>query len=256
MEQGRDRVLVEVADHDQVLVGQARDGEPWAAAARRLVGEVTAPPVPLDLSGPTKRFVVDRDVRVTVRDMTRGDLRDVTRWRAQPHVARWWAGDGEATYDAVERRYGPRIDGETPTRMWVLEVNGRSVGFGQHYRIADYPDYALLGPDPAAIGVDYAIGEPEWTGRGLGSRMIWAWVLRARATVPGGPRLLRGARPPQRRLAEGAGEGRLRRGPVVRRAGPRRRRRHRRRVHLRRGHRHRLSPRSNPSTSPARTART
>jgi aminoglycoside 6'-N-acetyltransferase len=68
--------------------------------------------------------------------------------------------------------------------MWVLEVNGRSVGFGQHYRIADYPDYALLGPDPAAIGVDYAIGEPEWTGRGLGTRMIWAWVLRARVTYP------------------------------------------------------------------------
>lgn len=183
MEEG-DGVLVEVADDDQVLVGQAREGEPWAAAARRLVGGPTAPPVPLDLSGTTKRFVVDRDVRVTVRDMTRGDLRDVTRWRAQPHVARWWAGDGEATYDAVERRYGPRIDGETPTRMWVLEVNGRSVGFGQHYRIADYPDYALLGPDPAAVGVDYAIGEPEWTGRGLGTRMIWAWVLRARVTYP------------------------------------------------------------------------
>ena len=187
MEQGRDRVLLEVADHDQVLAGHARDGEPWAAAARRLVGEVTAPPVPLDLSGPTKRFVVDRDPRVTVRDMTRGDLRDLTRWRAQPHVARWWASDGEPTYDAVERRYGPRIDGETPSRMWVLEVNGRSVGFGQHYRIADYPDYALLVPDPAAIGVDYAIGEPDWTGRALGSRMIWAWALRARATYPEAP---------------------------------------------------------------------
>ena len=39
MEQGRDGVLVEVADHDQVLVGPARDGESWAAAAQRLVGD-------------------------------------------------------------------------------------------------------------------------------------------------------------------------------------------------------------------------
>ena len=46
----------------------------------------------------------------------------------------------------------------SPTRMWVVEVNGRSVGFVQDYRIGDYPDYAVLGPDPDAIGVDYAIG--------------------------------------------------------------------------------------------------
>src|SRR4029077_4554706 len=184
MEQGRDGVLVEVSDHDQVLVGPTRDGESWAAAAQRRVGDRTHPPVPLDLSGTTKRFVVDRDVRVTVRDMTRGDLRDVTRWRAQPHVARWWAGDGEPTYDAVERRYGPRIDGASPTRMWVLEVNGRSVGFGQHYRIPDYPHSPSLGPAPRASGVACAMGEPVWTGRGLGSRMIWAWALRARAAFP------------------------------------------------------------------------
>ncbi len=183
----REGVLVEVADDDEVLVGPAEPGEAWAVAAQRLAGAEVAAPVARDLSGPTKRFVVDRDVRVTLRDMTRGDLGDVTRWRAAPHVARWWSGDHEPTYYAVERAYGHRIDGLSPTRMWVLEVNGRSVGFGQHYRIADYPDYALLGPDPEAIGVDYAIGESEWAGRGLGTRMVWAWALRARTLYPEAP---------------------------------------------------------------------
>ena len=68
--------------------------------------------------------------------------------------------------------------------MWVVEVNGRSVGFVQDYRIGDYPEYAVLAPDPDAIGVDYAIGEPTWIGRGFGARMLWAWMLRARHRFP------------------------------------------------------------------------
>ena len=50
----------EVADHDQVLVGPARDGEAWAAAASAWSATVPFAPVPRPL-GPTKRFVVDRD---------------------------------------------------------------------------------------------------------------------------------------------------------------------------------------------------
>src|SRR4051812_19981827 len=121
---------------------------------------------------------------MAVRAMTHGDLRDVTRWRQQEHVRRWWASDGEPTYDAVAARYGPRIDGRSATRMWGVEINGRSVGFVQDYRIGDYPDYAVLGPDPEAIGIDYLIGEPAWVGQGLGARMLWAWMTRARGRFP------------------------------------------------------------------------
>ncbi len=189
MTQERDGVLVEVAHDGVVLADQTHEGESWAAAARRLAGDLVAAPVARDLSGASKRFAVEPDVRVTLRDMTRGDLGDITRWRSAPHVLRWWPGDGPPTHADLERAYGDRIDGHSPTRMWVLEVNGRSVGFGQHYRIADYPDHALLGPHPDAIGVDYAIGEPEWAGRGFGTRMIWAWALRARAQFPEAPAL-------------------------------------------------------------------
>jgi aminoglycoside 6'-N-acetyltransferase len=175
---------VEVRDEERRYAGQVLPGEPWAAAASRVAGQPALAPVPLDLSGATKLWHVDRDLRVTLREMVRGDLRDVARWRANPRVARWWSGDGEPTYDAVAAKYGPRIDGRSATRMWVLEVNGRSVGFGQDYRIGDYPEYAVLGPDPEAIGVDYAIGEPEWAGRGLGVRMLWAWSEQVRRRYP------------------------------------------------------------------------
>ena len=168
------------------LTGVVRPGESWAAAAaaRRTCAALNREPVPLDLSGEVKRFVVDHDLRVALRAMTRGDLPDVSRWRQEEHVRRWFDGDGEPDLDSVTARYGPRIDGMSPTRMWVLEVNGRSVGFCQDYRIRDHPEFAVLTPDPDAVGVDYAIGDPRFVGRGIGIRMLWTWLCAARRRYP------------------------------------------------------------------------
>jgi len=177
-------VRVVVHDRGRDLEGVVRPGESWAAAARRTCAGLHVQPVAVDLSGAVKRFKVDHDRIVSLRAMTRGDLPDVVRWRRSDHVRRWWTAEGEPTPEAVEARYAPRIDGMTPTRMWVVEVNGRSVGFVQDYRIGDYPDYAVLGPDPQAIGVDYLIGDPAWLGRGVGVSMLWEWMHRSRRRFP------------------------------------------------------------------------
>ncbi|WP_307828030.1 GNAT family N-acetyltransferase [Nocardioides sp. SYSU D00038] len=182
---GPDRpVPVVVHDDGHELAGVVHPGESWAAAARRTCASLHAEPVPVDLSGPVKVFAVDHDVRVALRAMVRGDLPDVARWRAEPHVQRWFASDGEPTLAGVTERYGARIDGMSPVRMWVVEANGRSVGFVQDYRIGDHPEFAVLGPDPDAVGVDYAIGDPRWTGRGLGVRVVWAWAVLATRRFP------------------------------------------------------------------------
>lgn len=178
-----DPVHVVVLDRGRELAGVVREGESWAAAARRTCASMHTEPEPLDLSGEVKRFVVDHDTRVAIRAMSRGDLPDLGRWRAAEHVRRWFT-NREPTLDFLESKYGERIDGMSPTRMWVVEVNGRSVGFVQDYRIGDYPEYAVLGPDPDAIGIDYLIGEPAWVGQGLGARMLWAWMKRARGRFP------------------------------------------------------------------------
>ena len=182
MSEGPVRLVVSHRGHD--LLGAVHEGESWAAAARRTVASLHAEPVPVDLSGETLRFRIDPDNRVTARAMTPGDLVDVTRWRQAEHVHRWWANDGDPTPEAIQQAYGPAIDGMTPTRMYVAEVNGRSVGFVQDYLIADYPEFALLCPDPQAVGVDFAIGETAWVGRGFGPRILWAWMERARKRFP------------------------------------------------------------------------
>lgn len=158
------------------LSGVVRAGESWAAAARRTSATGSGVPVATDLSGDPLVFDLDPEQQVTLRPMSRGDLPDVARWRAADHVARWWSEDGTPDLETLTQKYGPTIDGMTPTRMWVIEVQGRSVGFIQDYLISDYPDFALLTPDPTAIGVDYLIGESAWLGRGIGVSAVWAWL--------------------------------------------------------------------------------
>ena len=164
------------------LGGVTRPGESWAAAATRIAGR---PAYAVDLSGEVKEFSSDPMPVVALRSMTRGDLPHLIRWLNAEHVHRWYAVDGEPTPEWVEENYGPDIDGKTPVTFWVIEVNGRSIGFCQDYRISEEPDYALLTPDPDAIGFDYAIGEPAFVGRGIGPRMAWVWLTSIPRRYPG-----------------------------------------------------------------------
>ncbi|MGY0385993.1 GNAT family N-acetyltransferase [Nocardioides sp. WG-D5] len=166
----------------QRLGGVTRPGESWASAATRIAGR---PAYAVDLSGEVKEFSSDPMPVVALRPMTRGDLPHLVRWLNAEHVHRWYSVDGEPTPEWVAENYGPDIDGKTPVTFWVIEVNGRSVGFCQDYRISDEPDYALLTPDPDAIGFDYAIGEPAFVGRGIGPRMAWVWLTSIPRRYPG-----------------------------------------------------------------------
>jgi len=174
-------VVVRHGEHR--LAGFTQGGESWGQAAARVAGG--RPAYAVDLSGEVKEFGLDPWPVVALRPMTRGDLPFLVRWLAAPHVARWFGADGEPTPERVTATYAPRIAGESATTMWVVEVNGRSVGFVQDYRLTDYPDYAVLTPDPQAVGVDYAIGEPAFVGRGLGTRMLWTWLGGVAPRYPG-----------------------------------------------------------------------
>jgi 8-oxo-dGTP pyrophosphatase MutT (NUDIX family) len=112
--------------------------------------------------------------RLEFRPLAESDLPDLVAWRQAPHVARWFGEPLDLA--AAERQYRPRIAGTSATRVHVALADGRACGFVQHYRVGDYPDYAIATGEPDAIGIDYAIGVEHLTGAGLGPRLVWQFV--------------------------------------------------------------------------------
>ncbi len=107
---------------------------------------------------------------VQFRPLARADFPLLQRWRTAPHAARWF--DPPLDDDGMERKYGPRVDGTEPTRVYVVSLDGTEAGIVQTYRIADHPEYAAACGHPDAAGVDILIGEVGWTGRGAGPLVI------------------------------------------------------------------------------------
>ena len=82
------------------------------------------------MSGPVGAFGAGSENRpsVALRPMSRDDFPALATWLRAPHVEVWWPwvhGDTGAS-EAVEAEYGPCIDGDDPTELFVIEADGRA----------------------------------------------------------------------------------------------------------------------------------
>lgn len=115
---------------------------------------------------------------VSFQPLRRADFRLLASWLAEPLVARWW--NHQSTAEAVERVFGPSVDGrDAATEMFLAAVGDRSFGLIQRYPIEAYPEYLdeltpLCLIPPGTLSFDYLIGDPDSRGQGLGAAMIAA----------------------------------------------------------------------------------
>jgi aminoglycoside 6'-N-acetyltransferase len=112
------------------------------------------------------------------RALRREDFAQLSDWFGRPHVAPWWRESTELA--EIEARYGPVVDGVDPTEVVVVELDSMPLGIVQWYRMRDNPEWcralaeAHVGED--AAGMDYLIGDEGRLGRGLGPRMLTAFL--------------------------------------------------------------------------------
>ncbi len=115
--------------------------------------------------------------------MRTADLDLVKAWLKQPHVAQWYLTGSTIEEELEELRQC--VVGNQPTHPLVVAEEGRAIGWCQWYLCADYPDHAAgIEARPGDIGLDYAIGDPMSTGRGLGTALIAALVTYIRRRHP------------------------------------------------------------------------
>jgi aminoglycoside 6'-N-acetyltransferase len=120
---------------------------------------------------------------LTLRSMRAEDLELVTVWLGRPHVARWYLAGSTLERELDELRQS--VVGEQPTHALVVLEGGRPIGWCQWYLCSDYPDHADgVGAEPGDVGLDFAIGDPARTGKGVGTRLIAALIAHVRQRQP------------------------------------------------------------------------
>ena len=135
---------------------------------------------------PAERPLYRGRVTLSLRPMAEDDLPSIGAWLRLPHVARWWTPDTTAEEELSKYRLRIGPDGLTDTIMLTVLQDGRSIGWCQWYRWADYPDEeAAMAARAGEAGIDYAIGDPAWIGRGTGTELIAVLVAEIRSRHPG-----------------------------------------------------------------------
>lgn len=119
--------------------------------------------------------------RIGFRPLQRSDFSTLAVWFEQPHIARWW--NESSDLGAIEAKYGPRVDDNDLTSMWVVEIDGHPAGLAQHYRHEDYPDHDEALGIVNAVGIDYLLAE-DFAGRGLGPHVLLAFARLALDRTP------------------------------------------------------------------------
>lgn len=120
---------------------------------------------------------------LTLRAMSDGDLPLVSRWLAEPHVGRWYVAGSSVDAELDDVRHS--VLGEQPVEVLLVLERDRPIGWCQWYLCDDDPDWAA--EVEAAVGdvaIDYAIGEPDALGRGLGTALVATLVAYVRRRHP------------------------------------------------------------------------
>lgn len=110
----------------------------------------------------------------TFRRLIDADIEMLVGWMAAEHAQPWF-GDEPRSPELARQHYAKELAGTSATRMWIVEIDGRSIGYMQDYPVSAYDDYAVRVQDLQAVAFDYLIGEPELIGHGIGTAMIAAY---------------------------------------------------------------------------------
>jgi aminoglycoside 6'-N-acetyltransferase len=110
---------------------------------------------------------------IEFQPLRKDDLTLVRDWLIREHVRRWWRD----SLDESIAEYEQAIAGLDPSDHYLIVLDGRPIGMIETYLVSNHPEWEeIVQVGEGVAGVDLFIGEPELTGRGLGSQVIEAFV--------------------------------------------------------------------------------
>ena len=96
------------------------------------------------------------------------------KWLETPHVKTWWNDHVIWTLELIEKKYSCYVTSSNLIKAYIICMEGKPIGYIQCYNKHDFPrehDYAIELPTSCAA-IDWYIGEPDFIGRGIGTRTL------------------------------------------------------------------------------------
>jgi aminoglycoside 6'-N-acetyltransferase len=100
------------------------------------------------------------------------DIPQLHAWLHKPHVREFYHKKPVPGWAEFLAEYRQRLDAGWATKCFLIYAGTVALGYIQAYKVADYPDYAVLIQEQRGISLDLFIGEPEYVGKGWGRLML------------------------------------------------------------------------------------
>jgi len=104
------------------------------------------------------------------------------KWLQTEHIKKWWDRDVEWTTELIREKYEDYTKGckledglQKKVEAFVIRLDNIAIGYIQYYNKHDFPDdhsYPYQELPKSCAGFDYYIGEPEFIGHGIGSKVL------------------------------------------------------------------------------------
>lgn len=120
---------------------------------------------------------------ITFKKLTNEDIPLLIKWFSHPHVHKWWP---ILEQNEVIDHFLKRIRSKD-TFGFIVYFDGEPIGYIQYYYINQEGEKTgkYLPPlAPHTIGTDQFIGDPMYIGKGIGTKMIKAFIEYLRRIEP------------------------------------------------------------------------
>ena len=107
------------------------------------------------------------------KPLQESDLNLLCKWLNEPHVKEWW--DDHLTDEEIKSKYKKRI-GDNVIVPFIVFLNDKPIGFIQYYHANKVGDEWWPNEVEGTIGIDQFIGEKDLINRGIGTKMIHAFI--------------------------------------------------------------------------------
>ena len=127
---------------------------------------------------------------IAFEPLNKSHLSLLLHWLEAPHVKLWWDQDIKWTTELIQEKYGHYINGhknllledktiEKPIHAFIIFFRRIPIGYIQYYNKRDFPSeqgYSASDLPASCAGIDWYIGEVEFTGKGIGTKVLDAFL--------------------------------------------------------------------------------